>query len=166
MNDLIMKKAKKMQELMNDLYELKDKLNRIGQELDCQIIDNARYKIAINIAAKEIAMDKYLLHGDDLDERAIKKIVQRLLLKAKDIDRPVGQYTGREDKNGKEAYAGDRISYLDNLTGVIIFSDYYLGFFVQPEYPYVDGEQPLYEIKDIEIIGNIRQAKNPLEPGA
>lgn len=71
----------------------------------------------------------------------------------------VGQYTGLHDKNGKEIYEGDIVTEGEYI-GQVVFDEYYLGFFIN----FVDSEQePLYDVPNLEIIGNIYENKELLK---
>jgi len=68
------------------------------------------------------------------------------------------QYTGLKDSNGKEIYEGDITD-----EGLVIFHNEYLGFFVKNDY---EEEQlrPLYDFAFLEIIGNVYETPQLLNP--
>jgi len=73
-------------------------------------------------------------------------------------DAIIMQYTGLKDKNGKEIYEGDITD-----EGLVIFHNEYLGFFVKNDY---EEEQlrPLYDFAFLEIIGNVYETPQLLNP--
>ena len=88
-----------------------------------------------------------------------------------DVDKDtIGQYTGLKDKNRKEIYEGDIVSFnlksdsegQPNITGYIEYQTTFSGYRIMS----LKGIFALdYNIKDIEVIGNIYDNPELLEEG-
>ena len=70
----------------------------------------------------------------------------------------VGQFTGLEDKKGKESYEGDIIVYRSEEDNKVI--EFYKGTFCYKMY---EGKYHIFNEKDCEVIGNIYQNKELLK---
>jgi len=81
------------------------------------------------------------------------------------------QYTGRKDCGNKEIYDGDIVNFKfpkhgpQYYIGVIRWSDDYLCWIVSAYYKYPKGMHSyrVYEVTNLEIIGNIFQNKGLIE---
>jgi hypothetical protein len=70
------------------------------------------------------------------------------------IGETVGQFTGLTDKNGKEAYLGDKIQSELFGKGIVVWDNYELAFKVKWDSP---CQAAIAHLKYSEIIGNIHE---------